>query len=240
MSFFTSKFINKESNDSASVSSVALFTMKEAYKTIRANLLLNLEEKPCHVITITSSLAGEGKSTSAINLAIAIAQFNKKVLVIDADLRKRKASKYLKYSSGKGLSDVLKEEVDFDKAVNVTKYPNLDFLSTGTFTSAPSETLASLAMTHLLEKLETMYEYIIIDTPPVNVVADALPIIKQSEGVVVVARENVVTTDDLDKLLDSLNMIKANIFGIVYIGNDSNQPYNHKYYYGNKYYGEYK
>lgn len=225
---------------SGKMSSTTLFAIKEAYKTIRTNLILNLEDKPCHLITITSSIAGEGKSTSSINLAIAIAQFEKKVLMIDADLRKKRATKYLQYHSTKGLTDVVTGQIPFENAVNVTKYPNFDFLSSGTTVNNPAEILASRAMNTLLDELSTKYEYIIIDTPPVNIVSDALPVIKKSDGVILVARELVISTKDFSKLITNLQMIDANILGIIYVGTDSTQPYYHrKSYYGKNYYNKY-
>ena len=225
---------------SSSVSSTTLFAIREAYKTIRTNLILNLDDKPCHIITITSSVAGEGKSTSSINLAIAIAQFDKKVLMIDGDLRKKRASHYLKFHSTIGLTDVVRGEATFDKAVKVTKYPNFDFLSTGGTVTNPAEILASRAMNNLIDELSERYDFILIDTPPVNVVSDALPLIKKSDGVILVAREFVITTKDFNKLLTNLNMIDAKILGVIYIGTDSTQPYYHgKSYYGRSYYHKY-
>ncbi len=237
---------NRNSNDgpvstnNSSVSSTTLFAIKEAYKTIRTNLILNLDDNPCHLITVTSSVAGEGKSTSSINLAIAIAQFDKKVLLIDGDLRKRRASRYLKYHSTVGLTDVVRGEATFADAVNVTKYPNLDFLSSGASVNNPAEILASRSMNLLLDEVSQKYEFIIIDTPPVNVVSDALPVIKRSDGVILVARELIITTKEFNKLITSLKMIEANILGVIYIGTDSTQPYYHrKGYYGKNYYHKY-
>ncbi len=226
--------------NNSSVSSTTLFAIKEAYKTIRTNLILNLDDKACHLITITSSVAGEGKSTSSINLAIAIAQFDKKVLMIDGDLRKRRASRYLKYSSTVGLTDVVRGESTFADAVIKTKYPNLDFLSSGAHVNNPAEILASRSMNLLLDEINQKYDFIIIDTPPVNVVSDALPIIKKSDGVILVARELIISTKEFNKLITSLQMIEANILGVIYIGTDSTQPYYHrKGYYGKNYYHKY-
>lgn len=245
MAFFNKKKITETSEtildaESGSVPSTTLFAIKEAYKTIRTNLILNLDDKPCHIITVTSSVAGEGKSTSSINLAIAIAQFDKKVLMIDGDLRKRRASRYMKFNSTLGLTDVIKSEATFEKAVHTTKYPNLDFLSSGTSVTNPAEILASRAMNNLLDTISPKYDFIIIDTPPVNVVSDALPLIKKSDGVILVARELVITEKDFGKLLTNLKMIDANILGIIYVGTDSTQPYYHKKgYYGRGYYHKY-
>lgn len=220
------------------IPATTLFAVKEAYKSIRTNIILNLDDKPCHTIVLTSSLPGEGKSTSSINLAIAIAQFEKKVLMIDADLRKTKASRYMKLNSTLGLTDVVKQEAKFEDVVNKTKHENFDFLSSGTIVNNPAEILASRAMSSLLSELSTKYDYILIDTPPVNVVSDALPLIRTADGVVVVARELVITAKDFNKLITGLKMIKANILGLIYIGTDSTQPYYHsKSYYGK--YGKY-
>ena len=235
--------VNKPDNDalhaaSGGLPSATMFAIKEAYKSIRTNIILNLENKPCHIIVVTSSLPGEGKSTSSINLSIAIAQFEKKVLMIDADLRKTKASKYMKLNSSLGLTDVVKQEAKFEDVVNTTKYPHFDFLSSGTSVNNPAEILASRAMNTMLEQLSEKYDYIIIDTPPVNVVSDALPLIRKSDGVVLVARELVITSKDFNKLITSMNLIKANILGLIYIGTDSTQPYYHsKNYFGK--YGKY-
>lgn len=217
------------------IPATTLFALREAYKSIRTNIILNLDEKLCHTIVVTSSLPGEGKSTSSINLAIAIAQFEKKVLMIDADLRKTKASKYMKLSSTLGLTDVVKQEAKLDDVINKTKYENFDFLSSGTIVNNPAEILASRAMNNLLSELNTRYDYIIIDTPPVNVVSDALPLIRTSDGVVVVAREHLITAKDFNKLVTGLKMIKANILGLIYIGSDASRPY----YRSKNYYGRY-
>lgn len=235
----------EETNDTGimnleNMPSTTLFAIREAYKTIRTNLILNLEDKPCHLITITSSIAGEGKSTSSINLAIAIAQLEKKVLMIDGDLRKKRASRYLNYSSTKGLTDVITGQTTFEKAVKVTQYSNFDFLSSGSTVNNPAEILASRAMNNLLDEIAEKYDYIIVDTPPVNIVSDALPIIKKSDGVILVARELVITTKDFQKLITNLQIIDANILGIIYIGTDSTQPYYHKRgYYNKSYYNKY-
>ena len=126
----------------------------------------------------------------------------------------------------------------FACAVGVTDFFDFDFLSSGTIVNNPAEILASRAMNTMLEQLSQKYDYIIIDTPPVNVVSDALPLIRKSDGVVLVARELVITSKDFSKLVNSMNLIKANILGLIYIGTDSTQPYYHsKNYFGK--YGKY-
>jgi capsular exopolysaccharide synthesis family protein len=133
----------------------------------------------------------------------------------------------MKLNSTLGLSEVLKGEASFDDVVNTTKYQNFEFLSSGGHITNPAEMLASRAMNNLLSSLKEKYDFIIIDTPPVNVVSDALPLIKNSDGVVLVAREMMVTYREFNKLIASLEMINANILGIIYIGTDDTVPYYH-------------
>lgn len=208
------------------ISSTALFSVKEAYKTIRTNLILNLDDKPCHVFAITSSQTHEGKTTSSINLSIALAQCDKKVLMIDCDLRRKNATKYLGYSGTLGLSDVVRGKNHHGEVIIETQYPGFAFLSAGTTVSNPAEVLASRAMENFLELAKKDYDFIILDTPPINIVSDALPLISISEGAIIVARRDITTTIELKKLFSSLGIIQANVVGMIYIGSDGiSAPY---------------
>ena len=220
-----------------------VFAIKEAYKTIRANLVLSLTKETCKRIVVTSSIPGEGKTTTSVNLAIALSMIDMKVLLVDIDLRKKRISKVIKLRNHDGLTDVIRSDAQFDKVVNVTKYPNLHVLSAGSSVINPSEIIASGLTDKLFSEIEKNYDYIIFDAPPVNVVSDALPMIKQSDAVVFVARDNITTHKELKKALTSLESIKANILGMVYIGSDSTQPYYYsrygRYGYGQSGYSKY-
>ncbi len=207
------------------VPSNVFFAVKESYKTIRANILLSLVKDETKRLVLTSSIPGEGKTTTSINLAISLSQADKKVLLIDVDLRKNRIGKYLRLQHKKGLTDIIRNDTTFDEVVNKTKFPNLHILASGTQVMNPSEVLASKLTENFLSSLNGKYDYVILDAPPINVVSDALPLIKNSDGVLFVARENVVTQKELKKAISSLNLIKANILGLIYIGRDSTHPY---------------
>ena len=231
-----------KSNDESSslligseISSEVSFAVREAYKTIRTNIFLSLKNDGCKKIVIASSLPHEGKTTTAINLANALSMVDMKVLLVDADLRKRRLSHLLKFSSSNGLTDVLNEKISIKDAVNVTEYKNLHVLSTGSETTTPAEIFASAEFNDLINELEPQYDYIIFDAPPINVVSDALPVIKNSDGVLFIVRENLSTHKDLKESLASLELINANILGLVYLGNSASQPY-----YNRKSYRKYK
>lgn len=219
----------------SSIPSETSFAVKEAYKTIRTNVFLSFQDEGCKKIVIASSLPHEGKTTTSINLAIALSMVEKKVLLVDADLRKRKLSNLLKLSKTKGLTDILSDTVSTKDAINIMTYKNLHVLSTGSETATPAEVFASVEFSDLIKELEPLYDYIVFDVPPINVVSDALPIIKNSDGVLFIVRENLSTHKDLKESLASLELINANILGLVYLGNSSSQPY-----YNRKPYRKYK
>ena len=219
------------------------FAIKEALKTIRANIVLSMQGDGCKKIVITSSIPGEGKTTSSINIAIALSMIDKKVLLVDTDLRKRRVGRLVKLQHNKGLTDVIRGDCTFEEVVNTTKYENLNILSAGSSVVNPSEVIASKQTEQFFESISDKYDYILFDAPPINIVSDALPLIKSSDGVLFVAREMLTTHREIKKALTALSMIDANIIGVVYIGSDSTQPYYHsrygKYGYGYGKYGRY-
>ncbi len=238
----------KDSNAPRSISSMqflidpnapseAIFAIKEAYKTIRANIVLSLVKDECKKLVVASSIPGEGKTTTSINLAIALAMVEQKVLLIDADLRKSRIGKYLKLQHHRGLTDIIRGDAKFEDVVNVTKYQNLHILASGSSVINPAEVVASKLTEQFINSISDRYDYIIFDVPPINIVSDAYPLIKNSDGVLFVAREILTNHKELKKALSSLELIDANVLGIIYVGSDSTQPYYHSSYYGK--YGRY-
>lgn len=204
----------------------------EAYKTLRTNIQYSSFDKEIKTILITSTIPGEGKSTIAGNLALSFAQQDKKVLVIDCDLRKPSLHKIFKLSNLKGLSDIIVGNSDLEKAMYNYK-DNFDILTSGKIPPNPSEILASNAMTALLEKLKTKYDIIIIDSAPLQAVTDAQIISNKVDGTLLVIRASVTKREAILQAKDLLNQVNAKILGVVLNGAENNSE-KHYYYYASK------
>lgn len=198
------------------------FRIEEAYKSIRANIMFSVIKKGCKTIVVTSALPNEGKTTTTVNLAVSISQADQRVLLIDGDLRKPKIHKYFSLPNSPGLTNYLsdsfsgKSKIDLFGVIHPTQYENLSVLCSGAVPPNPAELLGSEIMANFLENVSKDFDYIIIDTPPVNVVSDALPLIRESDGVVLVVRSNQSTHPELQKALSALEFIDAKILGFVF------------------------
>ena len=204
----------------------------EAYKTLRTNIQYSSFDKEIKTILVTSTIPGEGKSTISGNLALSFAQQDKKVLVIDCDLRKPSLHKIFKLSNLKGLSDIIVGNSDLEKAMYNYK-DNFDILTSGKIPPNPSEILASNAMTALLEKLKTKYDIIIIDSAPLQAVTDAQIISNKVDGTLLVIRAGVTKREAILQAKELLNQVNAKILGVVLNGAENNSE-KHYYYYGSK------
>ena len=199
------------------------FRVEEAYKSIRTNIMLSVMKKGCKIIGVSSSMANEGKTTTTTNLAISISQADQRVLLIDGDLRKPKVHHYFSIPNAPGLTNYLgasvnsraAQKVDLFSIIHPTEYKNLCVITSGSIPPNPGEMLGSEPMADFLKEVSEHFDYIIIDTPPINVVSDALPVIRESDGVVMVVRANASTHPELQKALDALKFIDAKILGFV-------------------------
>lgn len=218
------------------------FATTEAYKRLRTNILFSFaNDAESRVIGITSPLRGEGKSFTSINLAYTMAQSNKKVLLIDADLRIPTVAAKLGQESSPGLTNILvggsKEEniqcISFGK-IDVS----FDFIAAGEIPPNPAELLDSQKMERLLESMKEKYHYIIVDLPPVCVVADALIFSKLADGMVLVVREDYCRRDSLHEAISQLKFAEANIIGFVYNASSVDQKSYGKYGKYGKYYAK--
>lgn len=194
------------------------FKITEAYKTIRTNIAFSFTKKGCKKIIISSSCPAEGKSTMSVNVAVAMAQTDVKVLLIDADLRRPKVHRFLSVNNAPGITNYLSSMNTKEEVIRETQFPNLKVVTAGSLAPNPSEMLSSEAFKEFLEEMEKEFDYIIIDSTPLNVVADALPLIKLSDGVILVVREKVSTYTELDAAIKKLELIDAKILGIIYNG----------------------
>ncbi len=206
------------------------FAVAEAYKSIRTNLMFLLNKKMGNVVTVSGSDISEGKSTTAVNMAIAFSQLGDKILLIDGDLRRSSIHKKTKLDNEKGLSDILGGFAEFEDAVK-TVNPNLDVLTSGHQAPNPSELLGSARYEALINELKEKYVYIIIDTPPVNVVSDALIVAPKSDGVVLVVRDKFTMSDALKKAIEAFEFANVKVLGAVMnaAGAKSKKSYYKKY-----------
>lgn len=201
----------------------------ESYKTLRTNIIFASIDKVIKRILITSSIQGEGKSTTAANLAISFAQKEEKVLLIDCDLRKPTIHKNFKVSNIKGLTDVLIDRNILDETIN--KYSeNLHILTTGTKVVNHSEILSSLTLDSLLEELDKNYDRIIIDSPPVLAVTDAQVLSKKVDGTLLVILANKTKKNLVKNAKDLLTKVNANILGAILNGEEMNSKEYYNYY----------
>lgn len=211
------------------------FPFSEAYRSIRTNLMFSLAPQAHKIVAVTSPNASEGKSLTAANVAMALAMMEKKVLFIDADLRKPVQHQRLRLKNLVGLSEVLGQMATWREARHINILPNMDVLTAGTCPPNPSELLASSAMRELLTEAEQQYDYIIIDTPPVNVVSDVLGMASCIGGILLVARYRVTTTKEVDTALQAISVTGTSILGMVLTEVDFKQGGYYKKYYKKDY-----
>lgn len=215
------------------------FQITESFKAIRTNIMFSLLTDGCKKVVVSSSLAGEGKTTTAVNTAISLAEMETRVLLIDADLRKPKVHQFFHLKNTPGLTNYFGGLTPLEDVLQKTDYKNLSVICSGIEVPNPSELLASEKMTGLINKLETQFDYIVIDTPPINIVADAIPLIKLCNGVILVVRQGSSTYPELNKTIKSLEIIDAKILGVILNGIDTKSKGGYRYGYQKYGYGNY-
>ena len=206
----------------------------EAYKTLRTNIQYSAYHKNLQTLLVTSSNPQEGKSITAGNLAISLAQDNKKVIIVDCDLRRPTMHKKFNISNEAGLTELLLRRKEVTDCIQVHS-DNLDIITSGKVPPNPSELLGSDHMKKLLIELKERYEYIIIDTPPVLAVADAQILAANTDGVVFVVKSLETKREEIVQAKASLDKVNAPIVGSVLNAVDSKKG---KYKYDYEYYGE--
>lgn len=187
----------------------------EAYRKLRTNIRFLGATEAAKVVLVTSALAGEGKSVTALNLALTLVEMGENVLFIDADLRRPRAAEYLDVSGQVGLTNVLAAEVDIDDALQPWGAENFTFLAAGSLPPNPSELLGSHQMRQLMTSLRERYDHIIIDTPPVLPVTDAVVASAVGDIVVLVIRAGKTTRAQVHIAVDALRSGSATLAGPV-------------------------
>ncbi len=211
------------------------FAAAEAYKLLRTKLQFSfVDDQDCHIVGVSSALAGEGKSLSAINLAYSMAQLEKRVLLVDCDMRRPSLNAKLPIKKLPGLSNYLTRQVSLEEAIQ--KYSEgecaFDVVSSGRNPPNPIELLSSERMLKMLSQLRANYDYIILDLPPVGEVSDALVATKLVDGILLVVRQNYCDRNALGAALDQFRFVDTRILGVVLnCTSDEARRYGKRYYY---------
>ena len=187
----------------------------EAFRQLRTNLQFVDIEKPVAVLAITSSLPGEGKSSTAANLAITFSEAGKKVLLIEGDLRRPVLADLFRLEGAVGLTNVLAHQVVLDDVVQHWGAHGLHFMASGPIPPNPSELLGSDAMVDLLAEVRQLYDLVVIDTPPLLPVTDGAITAAGADGAIVVVRYGKTRTTDVERALENLRSVDARLLGTV-------------------------
>ena len=212
------KKANKPDVRMETISDKSKFAIVESYKAARTNIMFSLSADDDKIFAITSYSKGEGKSTVSANLAISFSKMEKKVLLVDCDLRRPNIHNIFKIENTVGLSNIIGKMTDFEETIHRDVLTNLDIITSGTIPPNPSELLCSARFVNLVKKLYEEYDYIIFDTPPVGVVSDALLLKDLVAGFVVVIRERSTTHGDIQNLLESAKLADSKLLGFIKVG----------------------
>ena len=191
------------------------FQVSEAYKMIRTNLLFALSTSDKRTVVFSSAEPSAGKSTLSANLAIVMAQTGAHVVLVDADMRKPTQHRNFKLSRTMGLSKILSGQNKLDECICKEVKTNLDVIPAGTIPPNPSELLGSHRMDELIAELESRYDYVLVDMPPIGIVTDALVVAPKAAGLLLVARQKQTTYDELADTVDSISATSAPLLGVV-------------------------
>lgn len=210
----------------------------ESFRRLRTNLQFLNVDNPPRVFVLTSSVAMEGKSETAINLSLALAESGNRVLLIEADLRRPLVVSYMSMPDKVGLTNILSGQADFADVVQETRHDGVDLLACGPLPPNPSELLASEMARHLFTDLRNKYDYVIIDSPPLLPVTDGALLARITDGALLVVRSNQTTGDQVAQAMDNLGKADATLLGLVTVANrparKGSDGYYDSYYYSTK------
>ena len=227
-----------DKKNSAATNPVNLITLlnpnssiSEQYRTVRTNLQFAVAgDQPLRSMAVVSSGPGEGKSTSSANLAVVFAQAGRRVLLVDADMRKATVHKTFGLSNEVGLSNLVSGQQSASSVIQPSGVDNLSVMTAGPTPPNPAELLNSHRMNVVIEELYQMFDLIVFDLPPVMIVADSLIMASKTDGTVVVIREGVTRKDSIIEAKNRLIQAKARILGVIYNGVEQMNESSYYYY----------
>ena len=203
----------------------------EAYRSLRTNIQYSSFDNKYQTLVVTSANPGEGKTTVAGNLALVLAQGESKVLLVDCDMRRPSIHKLFKISNTYGISDLLVGNKKLESVAN--KYnDNLSIVPAGKIPPNPAEMLASKAMTAFLEEMKNYFDYIVLDTPPLQAVTDAQVLSTKADGSLIIIRAGVTKKEAINNAVSIIKKVKGNIIGTVL--NVAETKKDKYYYYGDE------
>lgn len=206
------------------------YIVAESYRSLRTNIQYSSFDEKYQTLVVTSANPGEGKSTVAGNLALVLAQGESKVLLVDCDMRKPSIHKKFKISNKYGISDLLVGKKSMEEIAYKYNH-NLAVITSGKISPNPAEMLSSKAMTIFLEEMKKHFDYIVLDTPPLQAVTDAQILSTKADGTLIVVRAGVTKKDAVNNAVSIIKKVNGNIIGTVLNGAENNK--NTYYYYGN-------
>lgn len=218
--------------------------IQNAANTLLANIRFSSVDEPLKTIAVTSSVPNEGKTTVAVSLAVAIGLRDHTCLIIEGDLRRRSIRGVLGVHPSRGIHGVMTKEYSFNQAVVSTKYQNVALLDAEIGIPNPDGLLSSKRFEELLDDARKQYDYVILDTPPVEAFADASVIASRVDGTVIIARSDYTDKREIAHAVSQLQSAGANLLGVVLNDIDTKSGgygYYYSYYYdenGNKQKGE--
>jgi len=205
--------------------------VSEAYRTLRTNLQFSKIDHKLKTLLVTSSGPKEGKSTTAANLAIALAQVGQKVVLVDADLRRPVVHSIFGMEKDEGVTNYLMETIPYEKILKKTFHENLFVIPSGVLPPNPSELLASKSMEAMMQKLQQDFEVIIFDSPPVIAVTDAAILSTKVDGTILVVNSGNTNRDALARGNALLESVDAKLLGVLLNGVNVEGMYGSYYYY---------
>lgn len=205
---------------------------KNAIKTIATNIQFASVDKPVKVLTVTSSIPNEGKSTISIELARALAGGGKRALLVEGDMRWRNLASMVGAHALNGVYAVLSGRVSLASAVVETSHKGLYFLDCEPNIPNPVDIISSKSFRTFLQEARAAYDYVVIDTPPLSAFVDASVFASMADGTVLVVRQNFVRQDDLESAYEQLKKAKANVIGAVmnFCDSETSEYHYHGYY----------
>lgn len=209
---------------------------EEAYKVLRTNIQFSALDNALKTIAITSTYAGEGKTTTSVNLAVSIAKGGKKVLFVDADMRKAVTTRTATDTVKGGLSSYLSRMSTFEEVVMGTNIPNMHLVPCGVRPPNPSELLGTQRFKEFIGEAAERFDMVIVDTPPLGSVIDCAIIANSTDGVIIVVKKGDVDYNKILRVVQQLEKVNARILGVVLNKIDKKEYKSYYSYYD--YYGE--